>query len=251
MVLAWRLLEAIVRAASEMTTDPFTHAHLHQYRRFSTCVVASAIESFRVRLPNTGFADSSVRCIFEDRPPIVGYAATARIRSAAPPMEGQGYYYDRTDWWNHILTVPEPRIVIIEDVDDPPGLGAFIGEVNANILLALGCAGMVTNGAVRDLNALAATQFQMFAGNVAVSHAYAHVFDFGDTVQIGGLTVRPGDLVQGDRHGVQTIPLEIASKVPSVAEAILSRRHHLVALCRSKEFSIETLRQAIGNPELG
>jgi regulator of RNase E activity RraA len=110
---------------------------------------------------------------------------------------------------------------------------------------------MVTNGAVRDLNALAATQFQMFAGNVAVSHAYSHVFGFGGTVQIGGLTVRPGDLVQGDRHGVQTIPLEIASKIPSVVEAILSRRHHLVALCRSKEFSIETLRQAIRDPALG
>src|SRR5271165_3502744 len=128
-----------------MNAASLTPAHLEQFRRLSTCVVASAIETFLVRLPNTGFANSSVRCMFEDRPPVVGYAATARIRSAAPPMEGRGYCYDRTDWWNYIRTVPEPRIVVIEDVDNPPGLGAFVGEVNASILLALGCAGIVTN----------------------------------------------------------------------------------------------------------
>jgi regulator of RNase E activity RraA len=232
-----------------MNTDPLTPVHLEQFRRLSTCVVASAIEPFRVRLPNTGFADSSVRCMFEDRPPMVGFAVTARIRSAAPPMEGRGYYYERTDWWNHIRTVPEPRIVVIEDVDNPPGLGAFIGEVNANILLALGCAGMVTNGAVRDLNAVDSTPFQMFAGNVAVSHAYAHIFDFGGTVEIGGLKICPGELIQGDCHGIQTIPLEIASKGPSAAREILLRRHRLVGICRSSEFSLEKLRQAILEPD--
>jgi len=198
----------------------------------------------------TRAANVSLAWNAETSPAVVGYAATTRIRSAAPPMEGRGYYYERTDWWNHILTIPAPRIVVIEDRDDPPGLGAFIGEVNANILVALGCAGMVTNGAVRDLNAVGNTPFQMFAGNVAVSHAYAHIFDFGSTVEVGGLKIHPGELIQGDRHGVQTIPLEIASKVPSASREIVLRRHHLVGLCRSDEFSIDKLREAIQEPEL-
>ena len=74
-------------------------------------------------------------------------------------MEGDGYHYARTDWWNHILTIPAPRVVVLEDLDDPPGLGAFIGEVNANIFLALGCVGLVTNGAVRDLNEVRSAGF--------------------------------------------------------------------------------------------
>ena len=170
-----------------MTEYGLSPANLEQLRRLTTCVVASAIETFRVRLPNTGFADSSIRCIFGEQPPIAGYAATARIRTANPPMEGHGYSYERTDWWNHILSIPAPRIVVIEDVDEPAGLGAFIGEVNANILLALGCEALVTNGAVRDLNEVRQTGFQMFAGNVSVSHAYAHIFDFGGPVKVGGL----------------------------------------------------------------
>ena len=171
-----------------MMTRTIKPAKLEQYRRLTTCLVASAIETFRVRLPNTGFADSSIRCIFEDQPPMAGYAATARMRSSNPRMEiGKSYdYYDRTDWWNNILSIPAPRVIVIEDVDDPAGVGALIGEVHANILLALGCVGVVTNGAVRDLPDIRPTEFQMFAGNVAVSHAYAHIFDFGSKVEVGG-----------------------------------------------------------------
>lgn len=60
-------------------------------RRLSGSVLASSIEKFGVRLPNTGFADSTVRSIFKDRPPVLGYAATVRIRTSEPPMEGRGY----------------------------------------------------------------------------------------------------------------------------------------------------------------
>ena len=42
--------------------------------------------------------------------------------------------------WNHLFSIPDPRIVVIEDIDNTPGVGAFVGEVNANILVALGCA---------------------------------------------------------------------------------------------------------------
>ncbi|MGB2590889.1 MAG: RraA family protein [Candidatus Acidiferrum sp.] len=231
-----------------MTERLLSPASLEQLRRLSTCVVASTVETFRVRLPNTGFADSSIHCIFKDRLPTVGYAATARIRSTSPPMEGRGYYYERTDWWNHILSIPAPRVVVIEDVDTPAGLGAFIGEVNANILLALGCAGLVTNGSVRDLEQVRLTGLQMFAGSVSVSHAYAHVFDFGCPVEIGGLKIQPGDLIHGDRHGVQTVPLEIAEKVPAEAHNILHRRQRLIGICRASNFSVEKLRKAIQEP---
>jgi 4-hydroxy-4-methyl-2-oxoglutarate aldolase len=230
-----------------MQTRALKPAQLEQFRRLSTCLVASAIETFRVRLPNTGFANSSIKCIFKDQPAMAGYAATARMRSANPRMEAsKSYdYYDRTDWWNNILTIPAPRVVVIEDVDTPPGLGAFVGEVHANILLALGCIGIVTNGAVRDLPDIQPTEFQMFAGNVSVSHAYSHVFDFGGAVQVGGLTVRPGDLIHGDCHGVQTVPQEIADKIPSAAREVRQRRQDLVGLRRSAGFTLDKLRQAI------
>jgi 4-hydroxy-4-methyl-2-oxoglutarate aldolase len=231
-----------------MKMDRLSEAEMEALRRLSSSILASSIERFGVRLPNTGFADSTIRSIFEDSPPTLGYAATVRIRTSEPPMEGSSYYRSTT-WWNHILSTPEPRIVIVEDLDHPPGRGAFAGEVHAHILMALGCVGLVTNGTVRDTNVIEPTGFQMFAGGLAVSHAYAHVFDFGGKVSVGGLEVRPGDLIHGDRHGVQTIPLEIAAAVPHIAKRIMKRRQELIGLCHSADFSSEKLRAAIQETE--
>lgn len=223
---------------------PLAPEILQSLAGLDTCTVANAIETFDVRLRNSGFADSTVRCMFDDFPPLVGYAVTAKVRTSEPPMEGRTYF-DRTDWWNHVLTLPEPRVIVVEDTDQLPGLGSVIGELHANIQLALGCIGVVTNGAVRDIPAVHATGFQMFAGNVSVSHAYAHIYQFGGPVHVGRMKVQPGDLIHGDIHGVQTIPIEIAAKIPKVVERMTHEERQLIALCRSKGFTIQKLREAL------
>jgi 4-hydroxy-4-methyl-2-oxoglutarate aldolase len=217
---------------------------LHALRDLDTCTVSDAIETFKVRLRNTGFADANIHCTFEDFRPLVGYATTARLRTDEPPIAGR-MYHDRTNWWNSILQVPVPRIAVIEDMDKPPGAGAFLGDMHAAILMAFGCIGYVTNGAVRKLPRLRKLGFQMFAGNIAVSHAYAHIFDFGAAIEVGGLEVRPGDLLHGDQHGLLSIPKEIAGKIPAEAARLQEREERVIDICRSKKFSVETLRQAL------
>ena len=227
-----------------MKTDPLEPPELMQLSRLDSCRVANAIETFDVRLRNRGFTDSSIHCDFEDYPPMVGYAATVRVRTSEPPMEGHSYYY-RLDWLDHLSSIPAPRILVLEDMDDPPGLGSFIGDVHANILLALGCIGVITNGAVRNLPAIRALNFQMFAGNLSVSHGYAHVFDFGKEIVVGQMEVWPGDLIHGDRHGVQTIPREIANKIPGVAQEMIEQEKEIIELCRSADFTPEKLRDIV------
>jgi 4-hydroxy-4-methyl-2-oxoglutarate aldolase len=213
-------------------------------QQLSTCVVADAIETFDMRLRNEGFADGSIRCCFEDLPPIVGYAATARIRTAKPPMVGPGYK-ERIEWWTSVHRSTPPHIVVLEDVDSPPGLGALIGGVGASILRALGAIGVITNGAVRDLPRLREAGFQCLAGSVVPSHAFAHVFEYNVPVRVGGLRIAPGDLLHADRHGVVQIPIEIARDIPAVAETLHARNAALVALCRSPRFSVERLREQL------
>ena len=231
-----------------MPESLMTHNELNALRELDTCMVSNAIETFQVRLRNTGFANSSVRCLFADLPPMVGYAATARLRSEDPPIDKRTVR-DRSDWWRSILEVPPPRIVVLEDMDQAPGRGAFIGDVHVAILQALGCVGVITNGAVRELPSIRETGFHLFAGNVAVSHSYAHIFQLGSTVKVGGLEVRPGDLLHGDRHGVLNIPLEIASQVPAVALGLREKESKLIALCRAGQISLDKLREIIGGLE--
>jgi regulator of RNase E activity RraA len=156
-----------------------------------------------------------------------------------------GIYHERTDWWSSILQVPPPRIVVLEDTDAVPGVGAFVGGVHAAILKALGCVGYVTNGAVRELPRVRSLGLQLFAGNVAVSHAYSHIFDFGCAVNIAGLEIVPGSLLHGDMHGLLTIPKEIADKVPPVANKLLGIERKLAEFCQSKEFSLDQLRSLV------
>lgn len=215
---------------------------LEALRRFDTCMVSNAIETFELRLRNTGFAASTIRSVFEDWPPMVGYAATARLRTTDVPISN-GVYHDRTDWWKSILQVPEPRIVVIEDIDQEPGLGAFVGDVHAAILRALGCVGYVTNGAVREIPRVREQGFYLFAGNIAVSHAYAHIFDFGARVHVGGLEVQPGDLLHGDRHGLLSVPTRIAADIPAIAAKLQATEQRLIEFCQSREFSVDALRE--------
>jgi 4-hydroxy-4-methyl-2-oxoglutarate aldolase len=228
-----------------MALEPFlSERQLDALRALDTCTVSNAIETFGIRLRNTGFADSSVHCIFEDLPPMVGYAATARLRSGSPPMQG-GSYHDRTDWWQRVLQVPPPRVIVLDDVDKPPGIGAFLGDVHAAILRALGCVGFVTNGAVRELPAVHKMGLNLFAGRVAVSHAYAHIFDVGSPVEIGGLQIQTGDLLHGDRHGLLLVPKLIAADVPAAAEKLREAEEKIIAFCESGDFSLGKLREVI------
>lgn len=225
-------------------TSPLTAAQLASLRKYDTCTVSNAIESFEVRLRNEGFADSSIRCLTQCCEPMVGYAVTLRIRCADPRKDGHPYI-DRTEWWSCLEHMPAPRIVVIQDMDQKPGTGSFIGEVHAAILSALGCVGAITNGAVRDLPALSKAGFHSFAGSTAVSHAYSHIVEFGQPVEIGGLTIRTGDLLHADVHGVLSVPLEIAGRVAEAADAIVAREQRVIDLCRSDAFSVEKLQDAV------
>ena len=227
-----------------MTSNRLEPSVLDELRQLDSCSVANAIETFGVRLRNTGFSGSRIRCMLESTVPMVGYAATVRIRTSEPPMEGESYYY-RLDWLDHLTSIPAPRILVLEDLDPHPGLGSFVGDVHQNILHALECVGIVTNGAVRNLETAKTLQLQMYAKNLSVSHAFAHVMDFGGPIKIGPMDVHPGDLMHGDINGVQTIPIEIASKIPEVARRMKQEEQEIIALSQPNIFTVEKLRAVV------
>jgi regulator of RNase E activity RraA len=227
-----------------MASQHLTDEELDALRQFDTCLVANAIERFNLRLRNTGFTGGGIRCVFPDAPLMVGYAVTARLRCGEPPMRG-GTFHDRSDLWNSILAVPAPRIAVLEDMDDPPGQGAFVGGVHASVLKALGCIGYLTNGAVRELPSVRTMGVQLFAGSLTVSGAYAHTFEVGAEIRIGGMDVRPGDLLHGDLHGVINVPLQVAAQIPGVAAQVQSDERKVIEFCRSKSFSVSKLSEVL------
>ena len=152
----------------------------------STPSIANGIETFGLRPRDEGFMNGSIRCRFPELGPVVGYAATARIRASS---RNESERLGASELWSHVMSVPAPRIVVVEDLDDPGGVGSFWGEVNANVFRSCGCAAVVTNGGVRDLQEMEALGFQAFSSTICVSHAYVRVVQVAQPVIVGGLEV--------------------------------------------------------------
>ena len=220
--------------------DRLTDEQLDALRAWPSPAISNAIETFGVRARNAGVMTPDVRCHFPEMRPIVGYAVTCTIRASAPPDQDPEANVARGDWYAHVESVPAPRIVVVKDLDQPP-VGSFWGEVNANVHRALGCAGVVTDGGVRDMEEVRALGFQFLAKEVLVSHAYVHQVEVGIPVTVGGLTVRPGDLLHADLHGCIAIPHDIAAEVPAAAQLVEDRERVIIDYAQSAEFTREGL----------
>ena len=218
---------------------------LEALRRINSPTIANAIETFDVRPRGQGVSDARIRCQFPEFGVLLGYACTATILSGKPAPAKRSV--SRTDYWEYTKQFAGPKITVIQDLSEVPG-GAYWGEVNASIHLALGSQGVLTNGTARDLDEVHTTGFHVFSSGVSVSHGFAHLEDFRLPVTLFGMTVHPGDLVHADRHGAVVIPREIAGEVAEAASEIERVERKMLDLCRSKNFSITRLDKLI-SPE--
>lgn len=223
---------------------PLTEAQLAALRAWPSPAISNAIETFNVRSRAAGFMTPDIICRFPELPPIVGYAATAKIRASIPPADDPEAQ-SGLEWHAFIESIPAPRIIVIQDLDQPP-IGSFWGEVNGNVHQALGAVGLITDGGVRDLDEVRELGFQFLAKEILVSHAYVHLVEIGGPVTVGGITVHPGDLLHADQHGAIHIPHEIAADVADAAQRVEDRERVIINYCKSPEFTREGLAELMG-----
>jgi len=219
-------------------TDRLNERELEALKRWPTCAISNGIELFNIRPRNEGFMLPEIKCVFPELGPMIGYAVTAVITADS----SEGRRIQPPDWWEQIQKIPGPKVVVIHDIDQPV-IGSFWGEVNSNIYKALGCVGTVTDGSVRDLNEVKELGFHFFSSCISVSHAYVHLVEVNIPVKVGGLVVKPGDLIMGDQHGVISIPLEIARDVPKAAQLVEDWERRVINFCKSKDFTLNGLKE--------
>ena len=225
-----------------MTTE-LSAELLEELRQIPSCATANAIETFDIQSRADGFMLPSIKSIFPDLGHMIGYAVTGIIAAKAPNSEHMRI--PRTEWVDYIQTIPEPRIIVLQDLDYPDIIGSFWGEVQANVHGALGCVGTITNGGVRDLDEMREKNFLAFASEVLVSHSYVHLVEYGVPVEIGGLTVNPGDVLMGDQHGVLKIPTDIAEELPAAVKRVEEGEQRIIGYCKSPDFTPEGLKELL------
>ncbi len=183
-----------------------------------------------------------IKACYPEFPPMVGFAATATFRSASPAENSA--YASIEDQVAEFGALASPPVVVFQDLDDPP-VAATFGEIMCTTYKTFGAAGLITSGAGRDLEQVRALQFPVFTEGTICAHGYCHIPSINVPVRVGGIMIRPGDLLHGDLNGVTTIPLEIASEVADAcAEFMLAEKIVLDYLKRSNPTQ-EGLRRAM------
>jgi len=207
--------------------------------------IANAVEVFAVVPANTGYNTQPLTCHFPSFGMCVGYAATVtattdRAPGLAPdPIDEPTYW----KWLNARTATAGPVVLVLQDLDVPPG-GAMWGEWNAHVHQALGCVGTITDGAVRDLDALERLHFHTFATAVSVAHGYGAFVGYGQPVTVAGLQIATGDLLVADRHGVLRIPPEIPiDELVDVGREIDQLESEIFACTRETDFGVEKLER--------
>ena len=97
---------------------------------------------------------------------------------------------------------------------------ALFGELMLTYAISRGIAGIVLNGAVRDIDVISASAFPVYAAGVTHRGPYKDgPGEINVPIAIDGMVVHPGDLVLGDADGVLCVPLEGAATILAAAQA--------------------------------
>ena len=214
-------------------------------RSIDTPTVCNLVEIVTPARRGAGYTVRHLHCPFPDLPPTVGFARTVTIKAKdAFGMGDASYIQRRLDYLDYVAAEPRPSVMVIEDLDEEPGYGAFWGEVQSNVHQALGCLGTVTNGSVRDIPMIP-PGFQMLAGSIGPSHAYVHMVEYGGEVNVHGMTVRSNDLIHADRHGAVVVPADKIGAMKTALVGLSEREAKIIRAARAPDMTVEKLKAAI------
>jgi len=219
----------------------FTRGDLEVLKQWDTPTICNGLEIVAPARRAMGFTVEPVVAADRKLPPIVGLARTGLIRAKEPP---RGPIPPREAWYEYVEATDLPTIVVIQDIDDRPGFGAFWGEVQSNVHKGLGVLGCVTNGSFRDLDMLA-PGFQLLGGRIGPSHAHVHMVQFQCQVNVFGMLVGHDDVVHADYHGAVVIPADAVKALPAAIDLISRREKVIIDMARSPGFKASQMRETL------
>lgn len=214
---------------------------LDKLRQHDSATVCNVIELFEIRPRNHGFMTREIKAAFPRLPPMVGFACTATARTFAQPPDRK--VPNAPDFISRFEDVPGPPVAVLQNLDSC-GSAALFGDVMCNSFKAFGAVGLVTDGPGRDYAGIAPLDFPVFCDGCVSSHGYNHLLDLQTPVQIGGISVWPGELLHGDANGVTTIPLQIAADVADACIEFAAAEQVIIDVSQSGSASLDDLRDA-------
>ncbi len=234
-----------------MTIPRLTDDQLAQLRKVDSPTVANVIELFDVQSRIAGYTNHTLKAVYPELPPTVGYAVTSTFRSAYVPPGGDAYG-GMPQLLKDAETVPAPRLIVFQDLDEIPRAATY-GELMVSSFQKFGFDGLITSGAGRDIEQVRRLKFPCWTSSMIVSHGYCSILASNVPVCVGGLDVRPGDLLHADGNGIVNIPHAIAAGVAELCDPFIKAEQILLDYLQTSSptqagyaRAIGEMRQALG-----
>ncbi|MFV0308566.1 MAG: RraA family protein [Desertimonas sp.] len=230
-----------------MSSTATTDADWGFLRSVDSPTVANAIERFAIRDRSVGYLGGPIRCAFPELGVMAGRALTVTVSNSIGAVAGRAGWWRM---WEALDAMDGPVVLAFADASGEPHRVAYAGEIMARVARRLGAVGMVTDGALRDVDEVRALGFHYFMQYPVVSHANFEIVAVGDPVTLWGQRVATGDILHGDVNGVVIVPPETLATLPAEVDAVRTAEAAEMAFIESDDFSLATYqaRHGYGSP---
>lgn len=197
--------------------NEFDEKYRQRFEKISTSNVSDALDALGLRGATYG-----IRPMRESWGKVVGRAVTVKMTAA-------GETKNKHHLGMTAISVSQPGDVIIIDNGGRLDTSCW-GGVLANSAKMKGVNAVVIDGACRDLDDCIDINFPVYARGTVVWTARGRIMEESTNtmIQFGGVQVRPGDVVMGDRSGVVIVPWEHVAEVIDKAEELYEREEAMV-----------------------
>ncbi|MBN2212653.1 MAG: RraA family protein [Bacteroidales bacterium] len=189
-------------------------------------------------LRDVGLLDQSIQALWKDIENFdhwfYGIAVTARYvptnRIIHNPMTVDEFKQWESNWYNKYSPEPwseviRPGSAVVLDVQGDGDTGS-VGSANSLGYIKRGAKGIVSNGGVRDTDEIIRQRIPVYLDHNnrgrGIRPGRNELESYNQPVTVGGVLIRPGDIIVADGDGVICVPREYAGIVAEQAKRILS-----------------------------
>ena len=174
------------------------------------------------------YTDQSIRCMFPELGPTVGYAVTC-VFGLPDPDYSRLTFMDVVDALDASM---KPTVLVFQQ-KFPEEIAAKVGLAGGNMtaaMRAVGCVGAISNGPSRDMDEIRPTGFQYMLSGVTAGHGGMAVHAVNVPVSVAGMDVSPGEIVHMDENGACKFPADRIEAVLANVKALREEEEQRVAL---------------------